>query len=619
MKDKTDAIDAAVEQTEQYKEDARGYAETASNAKDLAEGYADSAEASAQSAIILYEPLAEQVNENTANIQVNSARIDAFTTLAAGSTTGDAELIDARVGADGITYATAGDAIRGQVSNLKTLIFDDYEELVFPGGDIDVTFPIDFSEVSNIFDVAHGAITYTSGTSLAIQYKITINGTATDILRKSNSQSAMTATKYWAPLTAKYIRVVLHSTSATSVSIKLYKNVNVNDYNKIFEWHAQAGYTADENLHELFDLSPNKTYNFAFAFGGFNVNNATHIAVQSGTLYRYNSFTAIEDVMRHQTNTGDRTTAQNQGAFIKTTFTPSAAANALRFYFSEFTSDAYFVMYAKELESDYQTLFDNSYQGLIKSIYNNGPRTFRRTGTFGSDLSGIEGLTIIDDVLYTAHLGNGGTLAKWDNKDKPLHHVDISSTKISHVISMDAMANGMMLVANKNSDDTRSVYALDPSDLDTITTYNIPETCPNGLDNTAVIEFVGELNSNELVVIYANPSSETLKSFYVFKFNISDETISHMNTFTYATRYLQDGCMVGNMIYLMANWGYIDEYSTANNVVLVYDCLSWSFMGAIKFNNFLELEGCAFNMHNNSKPSLYFAENGGNWLYSTVL
>ena len=69
------------------------------------------------------------VSANTSNIQelstestVLSARMDEFTKLEEGSTTGDAELIDGRIGSDGKTYDNIGGAIRGQVTDLKSEI-----------------------------------------------------------------------------------------------------------------------------------------------------------------------------------------------------------------------------------------------------------------------------------------------------------------------------------------------------------------------------------------------------------------------------------------------------------------------------------------------------------------
>ena len=55
------------------------------------------------------------------DLEIQKSRIDAIASLDEGSTTGDAELIDARVGYDGTTYVSAGEAIREQVANTMKL------------------------------------------------------------------------------------------------------------------------------------------------------------------------------------------------------------------------------------------------------------------------------------------------------------------------------------------------------------------------------------------------------------------------------------------------------------------------------------------------------------------
>lgn len=63
--------------------------------------------------------LQTETSERKQEIAVERARINNLTQLSEGSTTGDAELQDIRVGADGKVYDTAGEAVRSQVSELK--------------------------------------------------------------------------------------------------------------------------------------------------------------------------------------------------------------------------------------------------------------------------------------------------------------------------------------------------------------------------------------------------------------------------------------------------------------------------------------------------------------------
>ena len=71
----------------------------------------------------------EKSSELSQEIDVERKRINNFTKLGEGSTTGDAELADMRVGADGKEYDTAGEAVRGQVGELNQTI-DNQDKII---------------------------------------------------------------------------------------------------------------------------------------------------------------------------------------------------------------------------------------------------------------------------------------------------------------------------------------------------------------------------------------------------------------------------------------------------------------------------------------------------------
>ncbi len=93
--------------------------------------------------------LDKRSTKNTSDIDVERKRIDNIAKLPEGSTAGDAELADIRVAADGTSYDTAGESVRGQINQIDQKYEKETSSLKEDLGDIR---DVEYSR--NMFDVS---------------------------------------------------------------------------------------------------------------------------------------------------------------------------------------------------------------------------------------------------------------------------------------------------------------------------------------------------------------------------------------------------------------------------------------------------------------------------------
>lgn len=161
------------------------------NSADVTEALSNKADSSAL----------RNTNEALADVETEqailSARMDTFTRLEEGSTTGDAELADGRVGVDGETYENIGGAIRGQVAGLKDdidyitgLDDQDFEWSLGVLDNLEVGSAISWKEGTNR---AHSSRVYMEhGTRIVGDRKFLIN-----LIRVDDNDIVLEATEEW--------------------------------------------------------------------------------------------------------------------------------------------------------------------------------------------------------------------------------------------------------------------------------------------------------------------------------------------------------------------------------------------------------------------------------------
>ena len=131
-------------------------------------------------------------------VDIERKRIDSFTKLKEGSTTGDAELIDARIGFDGVIYETLGSGIREQIRNVNSKLnvvgaTKKYNNLFVEGEMLDIS---KFTG-SNINKVDNGINVNSTASALILRNNDNFNikeGIEYLLIVKCNSESDVTVT-----------------------------------------------------------------------------------------------------------------------------------------------------------------------------------------------------------------------------------------------------------------------------------------------------------------------------------------------------------------------------------------------------------------------------------------
>ena len=157
--------------------------------------------------------LSSQIKEKASKVELETqkARIDLFTSLPEGSTTGDAELIDGRIGIDGSIYNNVGSAIRNQVSKISNTL----EKYVYSDNILNLSY-VENLIIENGQEIVSEKWNTTNFIQIIAGEKYTVKNKASrtnyyDINRTYISSDSYDITSFIPPSNARFVRISWYS------------------------------------------------------------------------------------------------------------------------------------------------------------------------------------------------------------------------------------------------------------------------------------------------------------------------------------------------------------------------------------------------------------------------